>query len=74
MSRFTLQRTFKKRFHQTIHRYAPEKRLQRAYQLITETNKPVKGIMAEVGFKSLSSFTRKFHKEFHVTPAELKNH
>lgn len=74
VSRFTLQRKFKKRFHQTIHQYALEKRLLKAHSLLTETNKPVKEITAEVGFKSLSSFTRKFHQRFHITPAELRSH
>lgn len=74
VSRFTLQRKFKKRFHQTIHQYALEKRLLKAHSLLSETNKPVKEITSEVGFKSLSSFTREFHQRFHITPAELRSH
>lgn len=73
VSRFTLQRKFKQKFHQTIHQYALEKRLQKAYDLLTKTNKPVKGVMIESGFKSLSSFTKKFHKRFLITPARLKS-
>lgn len=72
ISSATLRRKFKQHFRQAVHRFIREKRLEKAYLLLTETNKPVKEVMADTGFKSLSSFTRKFHQRFQITPAKLR--
>ncbi|MCS7180455.1 MAG: AraC family transcriptional regulator, partial [bacterium] len=48
------------------------KRLEKGFELITETDKPLKKISKECGFKNIFYFTKSFKKYFNITPATLR--
>ena len=48
-------------------RYLQRRRLQRAALLLQETRLPVTEVALLVGFRSLGTFCRQFHREFGVT-------
>ncbi|MBR3874781.1 MAG: helix-turn-helix transcriptional regulator [Clostridia bacterium] len=47
-------------------------RLSMAEQLLRQSKKPILAISEEVGFKSLSSFNRLFHKAYGCSPRQLR--
>jgi AraC-like DNA-binding protein len=47
-------------------------RLQKAKELLSESDKPIKKIALELGFQSEHYFTRLFKKKMGVTPSELR--
>ena len=53
-------RQFRATFGETPHRYLQRRRVERAMELLRETNRPVTQICFEVGFNSLGTFTRTF--------------
>lgn len=72
-SRFTLQRIFKTTFGKSVHQFILEKRLEKAQKLLAKTNLPLKEIVSETGFKSITTFTKEFGNKFHITPNALRN-
>ena len=52
--------------------FLKEVRLDRAAELLTRTDLPVKAIAARVGYSSRSSFTRAFQASHHVGPAAFR--
>lgn len=73
VSSFTMQRACKLIFGKPVHHLVLEKRLEKAYKLITETNLPLKQIISDTGFRSLSTFTHEFYRKYHTTPGSLRN-
>lgn len=73
VSSFTMQRVCKLIFGKPVHHLVLEKRLEKAFKLITETNLPIKQIISETGFKSISTFTHEFYGKYHTTPGALRN-
>lgn len=61
-SRYHFLRLFRRRFHATPHEYLTRKRLDRAKELLAESELTVTEICFEVGFESLGSFSTLFHK------------
>ena len=53
-------RSFKRAFGQTPHQYLLQRRIERAKELLRETDLPVTDVCLEVGFQSLGSFSRVF--------------
>ena len=53
-------RTFRDTFGETPHRYLQRRRVERAMELLRETQCPVTEICFRVGFKSLGTFSRTF--------------
>jgi AraC-like DNA-binding protein len=53
-------RQFRATFGETPHRYLQRRRVERAMELLRETQHPVTEICFEVGFKSLGTFSRTF--------------
>jgi AraC-like DNA-binding protein len=54
-------RQFRETFGETPHRYLQRRRVERAMELLRETNRSVTTICFDVGFKSLGTFSRTFH-------------
>jgi transcriptional regulator GlxA family with amidase domain len=54
-------RQFRATFGETPHRYLQRRRVERAMELLRETNRSVTEICFDVGFKSLGTFSRTFH-------------
>jgi len=55
-------RRFKEAFGETPHQYVLTRRVERAKQLLRETDLSVTEICLEVGFQSLGSFSATFHR------------
>ena len=61
-SRYHFLRAFRRAFHATPHEYLTRKRVERAKELLAESELTVTEICFEVGFESLGSFSTLFHK------------
>lgn len=61
-SRFYFLRAFRKTFHETPHQYLTRKRIERAKELLANSELPITEICFAVGFESLGSFSALFHK------------
>jgi transcriptional regulator GlxA family with amidase domain len=55
-------RTFRATFGETPHRYLQRRRVERAMELLRETESPVTEICLDVGFNSLGTFSRTFRE------------
>jgi transcriptional regulator GlxA family with amidase domain len=53
-------RQFRATFGETPHRYLQRRRVERAMELLRETDRPVTDICFDVGFNSLGTFSRTF--------------
>jgi len=53
-------RQFRSTFGETPHRYLQRRRVERAMELLRETERPVTEICFDVGFNSLGTFSRTF--------------
>lgn len=67
----TFKRDFEKVFGSTPSRWLQNKRLQEAYNLITEGRKKPSDVYIEVGFENLSHFSFAFKKAYGVAPSKL---
>jgi AraC family transcriptional regulator len=70
VSRYHLHRAFRRVFRQTPHAYVTSLRLSRAYSYL-EAGRPVTDVAMDVGFSSLSSFTRLFRSRYAVPPSSV---
>jgi AraC-like DNA-binding protein len=61
-SRYHFLRAFRRAFHATPHEYLTRKRIERAKELLAESELTVTEICFEVGFESLGSFSTLFRK------------
>lgn len=68
ISRNTLFDKFKTRYHTTPKRFVLEHRINKASQLLRETDFPVKTIAAMVGFEEYFSFSKSFKKIMKTSP------
>lgn len=62
LSRYHFLRAFRGVFHMTPHEYLTRKRIERAKELLAESDLLVTEICFEVGFESLGSFSTLFHR------------
>ena len=67
-----LLRTFRQAFHLTPHQFLVQIRLQRAKDLLKNTDYPVSEIVNMVGFDCPSSFIRLFRVRFQTTPLKYR--
>ncbi|GAA4288326.1 AraC family transcriptional regulator [Georgenia daeguensis] len=65
-------RTFKETFGETPHRYLQRRRVERAMNLLRETDRSVTDICMSVGFTSLGTFSRTFHDIVGRSPSEFR--
>jgi AraC-like DNA-binding protein len=63
-------RSFKRAFGETPHKYLQRRRIERAMELLRETDLMVTTISIEVGFRSLGSFSSAFRDLVGEAPAE----
>ena len=69
MSESKLKYVFKKVFGSGVFSYLQKARMERAMQLLEETDKSVKEIALITGYKRISSFIRSFRRTFNKSPA-----
>jgi len=62
LSRYHFLRAFRTVYHITPHEYLTHKRIERAKELLAESDLMVTEICFEVGFESLGSFSTLFHR------------
>lgn len=65
-------RQFRATFGETPHRYLQRRRVERAMELLRETEYPVTAICFEVGFSSLGTFSRTFRDVIGESPSSYR--
>lgn len=73
ISPFHLQRIFKDETNTSPSQYLLEKRVQRAQQLILETELPIQKIASAAGFKNAAHFSAVFKKKTNLSPTEYRS-
>lgn len=71
-STFHFLRIFKQVFQETPHQYLMRRRLERAQNLLTQTDMSITNICFAVGFESLGSFSWLFRKHAGVSPERYR--
>jgi len=72
VSPYHFSRRFKEAFGETPHQYVLTRRVERAQELLRNTELSVTEICFEVGFQSLGSFSTAFHKVAGMTPTAYR--
>ncbi len=72
ISKEYLRSFFKKNAGISLTEYIRKVRLERAVELLQNTNMSVSEISEQAGFTAISSFMRLFKKEYETTPTELR--
>jgi len=65
-------RQFRATFGETPHRYLQRRRVERAMELLRETESPVTEICLDVGFNSLGTFSRTFREIVGESPSAYR--
>jgi AraC-like DNA-binding protein len=65
-------REFRATFGETPHRYLQRRRLERAMEMLRETERPVGEICLDVGFASLGTFGRTFRAVVGESPSRYR--
>ena len=65
-------RSFRATFGETPHRYLQRRRVERAMFLLRETRRSITDICLDVGFTSLSTFSRTFREIVGANPSEYR--
>jgi AraC-like DNA-binding protein len=65
-------RQFRATFGETPHRYLQRRRVERAMELLRDTNRPVTEICFDVGFASLGTFSRTFRVVVGESPSRYR--
>jgi len=65
-------RAFASTVGMTPFRYVMSRRLARAYELLGHTRRSMSDIALDVGFRSPSHFTARFHREFGIVPGAIR--
>ena len=67
-----LKEGFKQYSGNGLYAYLLEKRMELALELLEGSNKPIKVIAKETGFRHTSNFTAAFRKRFGTTPGKKR--
>ena len=65
-------REFRATFGETPHRYLQRRRVERAMELLRETDRPVTEICLDVGWASLGTFSRTFNAIVGESPSRYR--
>jgi AraC-like DNA-binding protein len=65
-------RQFRAVFGETPHRYLQRRRIERAMELLRDTDRPVTEVCLDVGFASLGSFSRTFSAVVGESPSAYR--
>ena len=65
-------RQFRATFGETPHRYLQRRRVERAMELLRETDRPVTEVCLDVGFHSLGTFSRTFRAVVGESPSAYR--
>jgi AraC-like DNA-binding protein len=67
----TFNRDFKRQFNIAPKKWLMDRRLERAYELLTGNHHSVNEIAFEVGYENFSHFIKAFHKKFGISPKQF---
>ncbi len=67
----TFRREFKVRFGNTPQKWLTDKRLDKAYQVLSENRVSVTQVAYDIGYENVSHFIKAFKKKYHLTPKQL---
>jgi len=67
-----LDRLFKKETGTSVTEYIVRKRLMLAQDLLLKTNLPIGSIAAQTGYSNFAHFSRRFKKQFGMSPADYR--
>jgi len=67
------KKTFKEQLGTTVLEHITQLRMEKAQALLTHTDYPLQIIGEKVGYKELSSFSRKFKQHYGFPPTKFKN-
>ncbi len=73
LSHYHFLRLFKSVFETTPYQYVIAKRLQKAAQMLEDTNEMIGDISMIVGFETLPAFSDSFRREFGVSPSQYRD-
>lgn len=68
-----LKNGFKSEYGTSIFAFVYRLRMEEAIKLLHDTDKSVGEIAHEVGYRSISAFSAAFHKQFGLTPSQVKS-
>lgn len=72
LNSFKLKKNFKEFFGVPVFKFLQDERMNKAYKMLSGTDKNVQEVAFFVGYESLSSFSSTFLKRFGVRPSEIK--
>lgn len=72
MSVSSFKRKFQEVFQDSPHRYLTQKKLEKAFQLITQSERRITDIAFDCGFESISTFNRAFKKAYRQSPSHFR--
>jgi AraC-like DNA-binding protein len=72
LNEFRLKYVFKKVFGTSIYQYLLNERMQKAKFLLENTDKSMKEVAEQTGYRFLTSFITSFHKFYNYTPRMVK--
>jgi AraC-like DNA-binding protein len=72
VSQAHFSREFRATFGETPHRYLQRRRVERAMELLRESDRPVTEICLDVGFNSLGTFSRTFRAIVGESPSAYR--
>ena len=72
LSEAHFSREFRRAFGETPHRYLLTRRLERAAELLRQTDRSIPEICFDVGLRSVGSFTTSFGRAFGCSPAAYR--
>lgn len=72
LSPFYFSRVFKSAYQMSVHKFVLERRLEKARQLLLESDLPISSVALETGFSSQSHLTTTFGQRFGVPPAQFR--
>jgi len=67
-----LSHQFRNRFSTTISAYVCEKRMEKAKELLSQTDLPLRSLVRDIGYHDTSSFIKKFKQHTGHTPGEYR--
>lgn len=72
VSQIELRRVFHNKTGQHLREYIWERRLEKAKELLKNTDRPIREVVQSVGYIDVSNFTRKFRMATGYTPGEYR--
>ncbi|MEZ5105012.1 MAG: helix-turn-helix transcriptional regulator [Draconibacterium sp.] len=71
---FKIKKLFKEVYHKNIFEYQVDCKLDKAHQLLLDTNTPLKDIAMQCGYQSLGSFSNAFKRKFSTRPSYIRKY